>query len=145
MACLWTVSIIVYLFGFGMLMVRLPDVIRFVGAVGMCICVPLSLWIYRTLGAHFSTKLQLLDNHQLVSSGPYRFVRHPMYATFFLCVLSTGLISGSGVVLITGLTTFVTMALRVEGEERMLLERFGTEYRAYMNTTGAFIPRFRFA
>lgn len=141
--CLWALSLAVYLLNFSWFSFRvlLPEWLRWVGTLGMTLCVPLSVWVYRTLGVHFSTKLQLLPQHQLVCTGPYRFVRHPMYATLFLCAVSTGLISAHLVVMVTGAAVMVAMALRIKKEETMLQAHFGEAYGDYREKTGAILPK----
>ncbi len=144
-ASVWTISLILYIIGFKWFAFTMPIAsgVRWVGVAAMTSCIPLSVWVYRTLGAHFSMKLQLLDHHQLVNSGAYRYVRHPMYATFFLCAIATILITAHYVVAVTGAVTALFMVLRIRNEEAMLLERFGDEYRAYQETTGALMPKLR--
>lgn len=144
-ACLWAMSLLVYVTGSDWFdfSVPLPYCLRWAGIVLMALCIPLSIWIYRTLGVHFSTKLQLLKDHQLVRSGPYRWVRHPMYATFFLCALSTSIISANLIVTVLGAAVIATMAFRSKKEEMMLVERFDGHYREYMEKTGAFVPKIR--
>lgn len=141
-ACGWAVSLLLYVFGFEWSSIRiLPQELRWIGVGCMLLCVPLSRWVYRSLGVHFSPKLQLLGEHRLVTSGPYRFVRHPMYATFFLCVVATTLITEDLIVVLTGVLAAVAMAVRIRNEEAMLAERFAGAYRSYKERTGAIVPK----
>lgn len=144
-ACCWAISLILYQLGFDRFDAHalLPVWVRWLGVCGMVACLPLSIWIYRTLGVHFSTKLELQENHRLVTCGPYRFVRHPMYSVFFLCVISASLVSANLFVLATGSVTAALMVLRIKKEEHMLLSYFGEAYRRYAERTGAIIPRLR--
>jgi protein-S-isoprenylcysteine O-methyltransferase Ste14 len=101
----------------------------------------LVLWINRNLGANFSSTLILRDGHQLIQHGPYRYVRHPMYTSFLvmllgMLLLSANFVIGAGIAFIV-----VLMAVRTPREERMLLGRFGEEYRRYMERTGRYLPR----
>ena len=141
--CLWASSLIAYLSGFEWFDVRvpLPYWVRCAGISLMILCLPLSIWVYRTLGVHFSTRLQLLKDHQLVDTGPYRFVRHPMYSTFFLCAVAASLASANPIVGIASIGMIMALSLRIKREETMLLERFGGEYREYMQRTGAIVPK----
>jgi protein-S-isoprenylcysteine O-methyltransferase Ste14 len=143
-ASLWTASLIGYVFGLSRFGVHtfVPGWVRWSGIACMTLCIPLSKWVYRTLGVHFSTKLQLLTDHRLVESGPYRFVRHPMYSTFILCAIGAGLASADLSVLVTGAATATAMVFRIKKEERMLVQRFGEEYREYRRRTWALVPRF---
>jgi protein-S-isoprenylcysteine O-methyltransferase Ste14 len=79
--------------------------------------------------------------HALVTSGPYRWVRHPFYDSAALLVLASALIAANWFVLLTGAIAFVLLAVRTGIEERNLLARFGENYRAYRDATGRFLPR----
>ncbi len=81
------------------------------------------------------------DSHTLVTSGPYRWVRHPIYTSYFALALSLFLLTTNLFIGLALLALSILLASRVEGEEALLLERFGDEYRAYMQRTGRFLPR----
>ncbi len=104
----------------------------------------LVFWTHRNLGPNFSSTLILRDGHELIERGPYRWVRHPMYTSFLvmsagMLLLSANWIVGAGPLLFLPLL----MLVRTPREERMLLERFGRHYRAYMARTGRYLPRLR--
>lgn len=94
------------------------------------------------LGKHWSGLVEIHEDHTLVTSGPYRLMRHPMYTAFFLWCLVTftltcnWLISG-----IYALAVFWMVASRVSAEEEMMIERFGNAYCEYRDRTGRFVPR----
>lgn len=97
--------------------------------------------VHRELGIFFSSGLVLRDNHKLIRTGPYRFVRHPMYSSYLLLFLSAFLISGNWAVGIFGTAVIASlMTIRLVREEALLLEKFGGEYRDYIRNTGMFIP-----
>jgi hypothetical protein len=100
--------------------------------------------VHLFLGKMFSHTLVIRDDHSLISNGPYRFIRHPMYTAFIIFHVSIFLIIGNwfyGIVWIGGL--FFVLALRIRKEEEMLLEVFNEEYESYMQRTGAlFFPVF---
>lgn len=140
---LWTLSLILYVTGLEWFnfSLPLPMWLRWTGVGLMASCIPLSHWVYTALGEHFSRKLVLREDHRLVSSGPYKYVRHPMYSLLFLCALSTCLISGNILVMGTTLLVVAVMLVRIRKEETILSERFGEEYAAYRQKTGALLPR----
>jgi protein-S-isoprenylcysteine O-methyltransferase Ste14 len=79
--------------------------------------------------------------HTLVTGGPYRWVRHPFYASVLLLVVSCATLAANWFILASGLAVFSMMVLRTRIEEGWPVERFGDEYRRYMKRTGAFFPR----
>jgi protein-S-isoprenylcysteine O-methyltransferase Ste14 len=120
----------------------LPEWLRWAGLAIGFLNLPLLWWIEATLGKNFSTYLHLRETHTLVTEGPYRWVRHPMYTSLFLFSLAVVLASANWLIgppLLAGLVVIVVN--RVGREEALMLERFGAQYRDYMNRTGRFLPR----
>ena len=113
---------------------------------GGCLLFSLALfgWTHRTLGRNWSGALEIHTGHVLVVDGPYRLVRHPMYAAFYLSGLGYFLLTANGMV---GLTFFGALTWmyggRVGPEERMMVEQFGAAYESYMRSTGRLLPRIR--
>jgi protein-S-isoprenylcysteine O-methyltransferase Ste14 len=104
-----------------------------------------AMWVFRRthkeLGRNWSITLEIRDQHQLIRSGPYAFVRHPMYTSFLLMGLGQAFLLSNWVVGLAGLIGFaILFFLRVDREERMMLEIFGAQYRAYMDRTKRIIP-----
>lgn len=100
-------------------------------------------WVHHTLGTNFSPTLVVREHHQLITHGPYRWVRHPMYSAFFLFELGICLLTTSWFIGLTGtLLILLIVVLRVPKEEAMMIEAFGDQYHEYMKHTGCLIPRF---
>lgn len=104
-----------------------------------------ALWLFhrshKDLGRNWSITLEIRDQHRLVSNGIYGLIRHPMYSSFWLMALGQALLLPNWVAGLAGLVGFgVLYFLRVGHEERMMLETFGDEYRAYMARTKRIIP-----
>lgn len=107
-----------------------------------------ALWLlwraHSDLGQNWSQTLALREEHELITHGVYRRVRHPMYAAFWLWAIAEALLLHNR---IAGFSQLVSLAglcfLRVPREERMMLDRFGGEYQDYMNRTGRVLPRWR--
>jgi protein-S-isoprenylcysteine O-methyltransferase Ste14 len=96
------------------------------------------------LGKNWSVSLELESEHQLVTSGVYRYVRHPMYASFFAMALAQLLLvhnwlAGPAALLAVSLLYYV----RRPREEAMLTEYFGSAYTRYVATTGGVFPLLR--
>jgi protein-S-isoprenylcysteine O-methyltransferase Ste14 len=103
------------------------------------------LWVFRRshreLGRNWSITLEIRDQHKLIENGPYALVRHPMYTSFLLIALGQAFLLANWVAGLAGLVGFaVLFFLRVDKEERMMLEIFGPQYQAYMERTKRIIP-----
>jgi protein-S-isoprenylcysteine O-methyltransferase Ste14 len=96
---------------------------------------------HRDLGRFWSVTLEIRQTHELVTTGVYRHVRHPMYAAFFLWAVAQALLLPNWIAGPAGLVGFGTLfGLRVWREERMLEAAFGDAYRAYAARTWRVIP-----
>jgi protein-S-isoprenylcysteine O-methyltransferase Ste14 len=125
--------------------VALPLWLRISGIFLGVIALSWFVWVHRSLGNNLSVKLSSKDLQTLVTDGPYRWLRHPMYTTFYILHIAVFFLTANwfiGLTWLTGLT--IIIALRVKREEAMLLTRFGQQYDAYMKGTGRFLPRFKF-
>ncbi len=118
-----------------------PPWSRWTGVGLGVISLPLLIWVHHTLGRHWSTNLQLKQNHTLIAEGPYRWVRHPMYTALFAAFVGLALISASWLIVILVVAAILVLYARIGKEETMMIEQFGDEYRAYMRRTGRFLPR----
>jgi protein-S-isoprenylcysteine O-methyltransferase Ste14 len=96
---------------------------------------------HRDLGRFWSVTLEIRQTHELVTTGVYRHVRHPMYAAFFLWAVAQALLLPNWIAAPAGLVGFGTLfGLRVWREERMMEAAFGDAYRAYAARTWRVIP-----
>jgi len=104
-----------------------------------------ALWLFRRshadLGRNWSISLQVREQHALVRTGVYRLIRHPMYSSFFLLGVAQMLLLANWFAGLAGVVgAGILFAFRVGREERMMLDSFGDEYRAYMAHTRRIIP-----
>lgn len=99
-------------------------------------------WIHKTLGENWSPTLEIRKGHQLIKSGPYKTIRHPMYAQIFLWTIAQVLIVSNLLAGFSGIIAFTILYfVRVPHEEKMLTENFGDEYIEYMKETGRIFPK----
>jgi protein-S-isoprenylcysteine O-methyltransferase Ste14 len=107
------------------------------GAAGL-----LLLWrSHRALGRNFRPTLEVFNEQQLVTAGPYRMVRHPMYIAFLIMLASTGLISANWFIGIVGVLLIASITLvRIPREEALLRDQFGAAYASYIQRTPAVAP-----
>ena len=96
---------------------------------------------HHDLGRSWSVTLEIRQTHRLVTSGVYRYVRHPMYAAFFLWAIAQALLLPNWIAGFAGLVGFGTLfGFRVGREERMMEATFGEAYRAYAVQTWRVVP-----
>lgn len=101
-------------------------------------------WSHLALGRFFSLNLSFRDDHQLITSGPYRAIRHPVYAALILFFFGAAVTSANGVIIILASWFIVLFLLRIKREEQLLEQQFGDAYRSYKVTTGRLLPRLSF-
>lgn len=101
----------------------------------------LRLWSFRTLGHYFTFTVQTSPDQRVVTTGPYRFVRHPAYSALLLAMVAVGLLIGNWLSLLV-LVGAVTAALvyRIRVEERALERAIGPAYREYAATRKRLVP-----
>lgn len=122
----------------------LPGWLRAVGAVTGLLTVPAAYWVFSSLGRQVSETVLTKQQHELVTTGPYRWIRHPLYATGSTLFLAIGLMAANWFILLFAFLALVGVRLVVIPlEERELVGKFGDRYRAYMRRTGALVPRLR--
>ena len=122
--------------------ISLPGSVRWTGFGISALSLVLLAWTNHALAENFSTVLRIREGHRLITTGPYRFVRHPMYTVFVIMTIGFGLLSANWLIggsLLGAIA--VVMIFRTPLEEKMLLDHFGGDYRRYMQRTGRYIPR----
>jgi protein-S-isoprenylcysteine O-methyltransferase Ste14 len=119
-------------------------VTRWIGIALSCLGIAGEVWAAVALGASYSPRLQVADERVVVIAGPYRWIRHPLYAFWLPTAVGWGLAACDWFILFSGVVLiFVLAVARVPREEAMMLRGFGERYRQYMSRTGRFIPRLR--
>lgn len=119
----------------------IPNPVRWTGAVIATVSVASTWWIFRTLGLNITRTSKTRDNATLVTTGPYRFVRHPFYVNVALAFWSLSLVTRSWWFAAWILPALMFLAIRTRKEEANLEARFGDAWREYVARTGRFVPR----
>jgi protein-S-isoprenylcysteine O-methyltransferase Ste14 len=115
--------------------------VRVVGlAVGLTGAV-LLVWACVLLGRFLMHEAAVREDHALIQGGPYRFVRHPVYAGYLALLLGSGVASLNVGVLLIWPVSLLGIRIQAASEERLLGERFGQDYERYVRRTGRLVPR----
>lgn len=122
--------------------IPLPDWLRWAGFGLGLIGLGLWTWTQAVLGKEYSPQLQLRRQHRLVTSGPYAWMRHPMYTAMFGVGIALALLTANWCFVLFAVAMIAGFVIRAPREERMMLETFGEEYQVYMQRTGRFFPKF---
>ena len=121
-----------------------PEWLRWVGVALGFSAILSARWVLRAIGANVSETILTKPSHQLVTHGPYRWIRHPLYTTGVLLFAALGLIASNWFILAFALVALLSIRfVVVPMEERELIGRFGAAYEAYRARTGAMSPRLR--
>ena len=123
--------------------VPLPAVLRWAGVATGVPTVALGIWTFRSLGRNITDTVVTRREHALITSGPFRYVRHPFYVTTALAFAANALTTANWFIALTGFAALALLVIRTAIEEEKLVERFGDDYRRYMARTGRFVPRLR--
>ncbi|MBI4876514.1 MAG: isoprenylcysteine carboxylmethyltransferase family protein [Acidobacteria bacterium] len=98
----------------------------------------------RRLGQQWRIRAVVTDDHELITSGPYALVRHPIYASLAGMLLATGTLLAEGWALALGLAIFLAgTEIRVRAEDRVLARRFPLTFAAYRRSVPAYLPFLR--
>lgn len=121
--------------------VAIPAGLRWTGTIplilGACAIVQAQRHLGRNITISISTKVE----HALVTTGPYGWVRHPLYSAGMVESAGVGLLTANWFIVLTAALFWMLIAYRTPMEERKLLDRFGDDYRNYIRRVGRFVPR----
>lgn len=99
------------------------------------------IWAIRTLGRYFTATVQIVDNHEVIQTGPYAWVRHPSYTGAYLSYIGTGVMLEAWLgLIVAALAMGIAYYQRITAEEKALRDHFGTAYTDYSLKTKRLIP-----
>jgi protein-S-isoprenylcysteine O-methyltransferase Ste14 len=124
---------------------RSPEVWRLILSIALLSgAVAISFAAAQALGSQLRIDASLSTDHQLIRTGPYRFVRHPVYLSFLCLMLGTGLMITTWPLMAVAMAIFLCgTEIRVHVEDAMLAARFGGEFDAYRRSVSAYLPGLR--
>jgi protein-S-isoprenylcysteine O-methyltransferase Ste14 len=131
------------LFKFGYLGTRVIPESRALECAGVgmtCAGLLFAVWARVHLGRFWSGEVQIKQGHRLIESGPYSFVRNPIYTGFLLAIVGSALTLGEARGALIIAATLTAFARKIKMEETMLGSEFGAEFAEYKRRTKALIP-----
>jgi len=116
-----------------------------VNCIGVIIF-PLGIWLlwrsYIDLNKNWSPTLEIQKGHVLVTSGVFHYLRHPMYLSYLLWAIAQAVLIANWIAGPAMLCFLIPLCFyRIPREEKMMLEKFGEQYRSYINRTGRLFPK----
>jgi len=100
----------------------------------------IAIWARVHLGKNWSSRPTIREGHTLVRTGPYRFVRNPIYTGLLVAYTGTAIVIGAFWAFVLILFLLATFLVRIREEEKILLGEFGEEYEKYRREVRALIP-----
>jgi protein-S-isoprenylcysteine O-methyltransferase Ste14 len=100
----------------------------------------LAIWSRRHLGANWSGRIEIKEDHALVRTGPYRLLRHPIYTALLVMYVGTALIDGKVHALVGVAIAIFAYWRKIRMEEANMREAFGAQYDDYRRATWALVP-----
>lgn len=100
------------------------------------------IWARTILGRNWSGSIVFKKDHELVTSGPYRFVRHPIYTGMITMLIGASIYYGFIFLFLFTILVFASLTLKSRQEERLMIKHFGKKYINYKKKTKAIIPFF---
>jgi protein-S-isoprenylcysteine O-methyltransferase Ste14 len=130
-------------FGRSLLRENFVEHTNLVGIIGLTICVigaGLACWSRYLLGRNWSLSVQKKENHELITNGAYKLVRHPIYTGLLLLFIGNTIIVGDYRGLIAVAIVFLSFWFKLKKEEKWMTEVFSEQYNEYKKKTKAIIP-----
>ena len=126
---------------FGLRFVAKRRDVELVGLLVTAIGIAFAIWARAHLGANWSAAVSIRAGHELICTGPYRRIRHPIYTGMILAAVGTALVVGQmrGVVAVA--ICLGAFYLKSSKEERWLAQEFGDNFKTHTEHTGMFLPR----
>jgi len=115
--------------------------LRWIAAVCALICLLLTSVCWSRMGTHWRMAVSLKGEEELITDGPFRYVRHPIYALSMLLMICSAIVVPTVPMLVAAIVHLVLVQLKARNEENHLLTVHGDAYRRYLARTGRFFPK----
>jgi protein-S-isoprenylcysteine O-methyltransferase Ste14 len=112
--------------------------------VGVCVTLTaflLRAWAASALGKFWSIHVEVRPDHALVKTGPYAYIRHPIYTAALLETLGCVILTQAYFASLTLFPLLFAIHIRIRAEEQAMINQMGSRYVEYKNTTPALLPK----
>lgn len=116
--------------------------IEVLGAVLTAAGLGMAIWARSCLGANWSAQVSIRADHELIRTGPYRWIRHPIYTGMLIGLAGTALILGENRGILSFAIAAASFYFKARKEESFLALEFGSRFQEHTRHTGMFLPRF---
>jgi protein-S-isoprenylcysteine O-methyltransferase Ste14 len=103
--------------------------------------VAVAVWARYSIGQYWSARVTLKEGHRVIRSGPYAWVRHPIYTGMLLAAMGTAVVVGEWRGIVAVAIIFAAHSYKALREEELLTRELGEEYASYRRSTGFLVPR----
>jgi protein-S-isoprenylcysteine O-methyltransferase Ste14 len=111
----------------------LGSILTIIGLIG-------AIWARYYLGSNWGSVVGYTENHELITNGPYKYIRHPIYSSVILMFIGTFLYYGNLFSLVLIITIPIWLLWRVKKEEEIMIKLFDKKYKDYMKNSKRLIP-----
>jgi protein-S-isoprenylcysteine O-methyltransferase Ste14 len=115
-------------------------ILKLIGIFTLSFGCIIAIWARLILKDNWSGKVQILEGQRIITTGLYKFVRHPIYLGFSLCFLGSFLFKVNYGSLMAFLIMIPLHIIKANQEEKLLIQEFGTDYSEYIKSTKRLIP-----
>jgi protein-S-isoprenylcysteine O-methyltransferase Ste14 len=117
--------------------------IDWIGVVITSLGFAMTYWARAVLGGNWSANVTIKEDHELIRTGPYRFVRHPIYTGLLLAGIGTTLVLNQYRGFFAVVLLWISFTVKRLKEEQFMRRQFGAQYMEYAHATGAILPKLR--
>jgi protein-S-isoprenylcysteine O-methyltransferase Ste14 len=111
------------------------------GAILTAAGVAFAIWARRHIGKNWSAQVTIRQEHELIRSGPYARIRHPIYTGLLLAVAATAIAIGEYRAIVAFAVIAIGFVVKAKREEAFLATQFGPAFDEHRRQTGFFLPR----
>ena len=121
-------------------LIKVSNVINILSLILSVSGLVLCIYSRIVLGSNWSRDVMIKEKHELITTGPYKYIRHPIYAGLLLLFFGTTLAIGNVGSILGFILLLVNFKIKIKKEENLMLKHFNRRYLNYMKRTGSIVP-----